>query len=270
MLRLTCSSSSSSSSILKIRFNEGRTSADGIRRRIVRLQLDSSSLHFSFAGPSPRSIIYTDPWNFFWLIMPGSRSTFADPTFIFPCGPASGKIDTVSTLFPLPRLLLGGPKERSDLPFRIPESIYPIPNSLQTRILGNLWNASLEEFFRCFSRFDSVSVSIDFTNRCGLSSVDEIRSVCPIVRVVGEGILEIFVFIFATEAAFFVSYTDLSNSDRFGDALRRDSLGIHLSAVFASVFRHGFLIVRGVRARTASLHGCKSARIPIVPPRWII
>lgn len=99
------------------------------------------------------------------------------------------------------------------------------------------------------------------------SSVDEIRSVCPIVRVVGEEILEIFVFIFATEAAFFVSYTDLSNSDRFGDALRRDSLGIHLSAVFASVFRHGFLIVRGVRARTASLHGCKSARIPIVPPR---
>lgn len=49
--------------------------------------------------------------------------------------------------------------------------------------------------------------------------------------------------------------------------LRRDSLGIHLSAVFASVFRHGFLIVRGVRARTASLHGCRSARIPIVPPR---
>lgn len=35
-----------------------RTSADGIRRRIVRLQLDSSSLHFSSPGPSPRSIIY--------------------------------------------------------------------------------------------------------------------------------------------------------------------------------------------------------------------
>lgn len=88
----------------------------------------------------------------------------------------------------------------------------------------------------------------------------------PIVREVGEGISSKYSFFREEEAPIF------EIPDRFGfhacDALhklRRDSLGIHVSAVFASVFRHGFLIVRGVRARTASLHGCKSARIPIVP-----
>lgn len=88
----------------------------------------------------------------------------------------------------------------------------------------------------------------------------------PIVREVGEGISSKYSFFREEEAPIF------EIPDRFGfhacDALhklRRDSLGIHVSAVFASVFRHGFLIVRGVRARTASLHGCKSARISIVP-----
>lgn len=74
----------SSSSILKTRLNEGEHERrpTGYEEGSCASKLDSSSLHFS----SPFAAIHynTDPWNFFWLIIPGSRPTFAGPYFYIP------------------------------------------------------------------------------------------------------------------------------------------------------------------------------------------
>lgn len=178
----------SSSSILKTRLNEGEHERrpTGYEEGSCASKLDSSSLHFS----SPFAAIHynTDPWNFFWLIIPGSRPTFAGPYFYIPVRTCLRenryRFDSVPPSPPPP--LLGGPKERSDLPFRIPESIYPVPNSLRTRIFGDLWNISprSRNSFET-TRFRRLDRFHEFTKL-------EIRSDMPIVREVGEGILEIF------------------------------------------------------------------------------
>lgn len=74
----------SSSSILKTRLNEGEHERrpTGYEEGSCASKLDSSSLHFS--SPSAAIHYNTDPWNFFWLIIPGSRPTFAGPYFYIP------------------------------------------------------------------------------------------------------------------------------------------------------------------------------------------
>lgn len=149
----------------------------------MRLQLDSSSLHFSSPGPSPRSIIYR---SLEFLLTHYTRFAFhlCGPYFYIPVRTClrENRYRFDSVPLPLP-LLLGGPKERSDLPFRIPESIpyteyFANPNLRQ----------SLKYISSNHGRLDSGFDRFHEPLRARRSRFD--RYACSEL---GEGILEIFV-----------------------------------------------------------------------------